>query len=252
MTLHPRTTGHGPTVLLIHGAAEGADLLTPQAEAIAARGFRVIWYDRRGTAKSHRDDWPGSGADQHADDAATLLREHHAKRATVLGFSSGAVVALALAARHPGVPHEVIAWEPAAVAMIPDGPAIHASIMEPIERYLAAEPDDWTGAYRVMLDVLSEGRADHRDPLVMRMALNAEAALRDDARLITTRAFRPGELAPHLVTLAVSATPDPLHLAVAERLAEVVGRPVRRVPGADDHEVYLRRPDVLADWLARR
>jgi pimeloyl-ACP methyl ester carboxylesterase len=239
VTLHVQTIGHGPTVLLIHGAAEGADLLTPQAEAIAARGFRVIWYDRRGTAKSHRDDWPGSGADQHADDAAAVLREFRAERATVLGFSSGAVVALALAARHPDVPHEVIAWEPAAVAMIPDGPAIHAAIMEPIERYLAAEPDDWTGAY-------------HDDPLVVRMARNAEAALRDDARLITTRVFRPGELAARLVTLAVSTTPDPLHLAVAERFAELVGRPVCRVPGADDHEVYLRRPDILADWLARR
>ena len=59
------------------------------------------------------------GGDQHADDAAALLRELDAAPATVLGFSSGGVIALALAARHPDVVTEAIAWEPAALGMLP-------------------------------------------------------------------------------------------------------------------------------------
>src|SRR4051812_44194253 len=41
--------------------------------------------------------------------------------ASVLDFSSGGVVALALAARHPSAAAEVIAWEPAALGMLPGG-----------------------------------------------------------------------------------------------------------------------------------
>lgn len=66
-------------VLLIHGGAEEAAMLSAQAGAIASTGRRCIWYDRRGTGASTRQDWPGGGADQHADDAAALL--HHLKAA---------------------------------------------------------------------------------------------------------------------------------------------------------------------------
>ena len=56
-----RVDGHGPTLLLVHGAGEDADLLGPQADAFVARGFRVIRYDRRGTGGSTRADWPDGG-----------------------------------------------------------------------------------------------------------------------------------------------------------------------------------------------
>src|SRR5688572_6124333 len=108
MELAHKVKGEGPAVLLIHGGAEDAGMLDGQAEALVARGFRVIWYDRRGTGGSTRAHWPGGGADQHADDAAELLRALGAEGATVLGFSSGGVVALALAARHPEVASAVI------------------------------------------------------------------------------------------------------------------------------------------------
>ena len=39
----------------------------------------VVTYDRRGTLRSGRDDWPGAGSSQHADDAAAVL---HADAAT--------------------------------------------------------------------------------------------------------------------------------------------------------------------------
>jgi len=247
-----KITGDGPAVLLIHGGAEDASMLDAQAEAIAARGFRAIWYDRRGTGGSTRDDWPGGGADQHADDAARLLGEVGAVGATVLGFSSGGTVALALAARHPSVAGEVIAWEPAALGVLPDGPQLQAAINGPGEEYLAEHPGDWVGAFHVVLDVLSEGRADHSAPQVTAMAANAEAMLRDDAHLIVGRGFAPGELPAELVTVAVGEEPDPLHGAIAAAVAGLAGQEPVVVKGADDHEVYLAQPGILADWLAVR
>jgi pimeloyl-ACP methyl ester carboxylesterase len=252
MELNHRITGSGPTVLLIHGAAEDVGMLGASAEAIAARGFRVIWYDRRGTGGSTRDDWPGGGADQHADDAAGLLRSLDALGAIVLGFSSGAVVALALAARHPEVASQVIAWEPAAVGMLPGGAELHAELVAPIDEHLAAHPGDWVGAFHVMLGVISGGQADLSDPAVKLMEANAEAALRDDGPLITARSFRPGELPAGLVTVAVGRQASPLHAEIAARVADLIHEKPVVLAAADDHEIYLTAPEVLADFLATR
>jgi pimeloyl-ACP methyl ester carboxylesterase len=249
--LHYRTAGDGPPLLLIHGAAEDAAMLTPQAEALAARGNRVIWYDRRGTGGSTREGWPAGGVAQHTDDAATLLRALDAAPATVLGFSSGGVLALALAARHPQVVTEAIAWEPAAVSVLPGAAELHAGIMAPIEAHLATHPEDWTGAFAVMLDVLSEGRADLSSPAARSQLVNAEAALRDDARVITTHVFAPGELPADKVTVAVGRGTSPLHAAIAQVLEAELGRPPLIVE-ADEHEVYLSDPEVLAAALVSR
>ncbi|MEU4423094.1 alpha/beta hydrolase [Actinoplanes sp. NPDC024001] len=252
MRLAYRTAGDGPSVLLIHGGAEDATMLTRQARAIAARGRRVIWYDRRGTGGSTRDDWPGSGADQHADDAAALLRELDAAPATVLGFSSGGIVALALAARHPGLVAEVIAWEPPAVGMLPDGEQLRVALHEPYERHLREHPGDWRGAYHVLLRTLSQGAADLDSPTVRQAEANAEAILRDDGPLITARTFGAGEIPAGRAVVALSETPHPLHQAIGDRLAEVTGRPPLTVKGAGSHEVYLESPEVIAGFLARR
>jgi pimeloyl-ACP methyl ester carboxylesterase len=245
-----RTAGDGAPLLLVHGGAEDAAMLTPQAEAFAAQGRRVIWYDRRGTGASTRDGWPHGGVAQHADDAAALVRALDAVPATVLGFSSGGVVALALAARHPEVVTEVVAWEPAALGMLPDGASLHAEVMAPIEAHLADRPDDWEGGFAVMLDVLSEGRVDLDLPIVRAQAVNAEAALRDDARVITAHAFAPGELPRDMVTIAVGRGAGPVHAAIADRLVAELARPVLVVDGADEHEIYLSRPEVLAAALS--
>jgi len=250
MELNYRIAGTGPSVLLIHGGAEDVGMLGAQAEAIAARGFRVIWYDRRGTGGSTRSDWPGGGADQHADDAAGLLRSLDALGAIVLGFSSGAVIALALAARHPEVASQVIAWEPAAIGMLPGGAEMHAAMVAPMDEHLAAHPGDWVGAFHVMLAVISDGQADLDDPAVKLMEANAEAALRDDGPLITTRSFQAGELPGGLVTVAVSGQANALHAEIADRVAELIQEKPLVVAAADHHEVYLSAPEVLADFLA--
>jgi pimeloyl-ACP methyl ester carboxylesterase len=252
MRLAYHSTGNGPPVLLIHGGAEDATMLTPQAEAIAARGRRVIWYDRRGTGASTREAWPGGGANQHADDAAALLHQLDAMPATVLGFSSGGVIALALAVRHPEVVTEVIAWEPAALGMLPDGAELSSALHAPYEEHLRQHPGDWIGAYHVVLHTLSGGRADLDSPIVKAAEPNAEAMLRDDGPYITAHAFRPGELPDGKVTVAVSEAPNPLHQAIGERIAELTGDPPVTVEGASHHEVYLDEPQVLADFLHHR
>ena len=62
-----REIGQGRPLLLMHGGGEDAGMLAPQAAAFAARGRRVIWYDRRGTGASPRDGWPERGVAGHAE-----------------------------------------------------------------------------------------------------------------------------------------------------------------------------------------
>lgn len=252
LDLHHRVVGTGRPLLLLHGGAEDAGMLAGQAAAFAAAGRTVVTYDRRGTGGSTRDDWPRGGVAHHADDAAALLRELDLAPATVLGFSSGGVVAMELALRHPEVITECLVWEPAALGQLSDGPALHADMMAPIEAYLVDHPDDWTGGYRVMLDVLSEGRADFESPLVAAQTRNAEAALRDDARIITRHRFAAGSLAGRPITVVVGGGTSPIHAAIADQLTAEIGRPALLVDAATDHEVYLVEPTVLADALSDR
>lgn len=250
--LNYHVVGTGRPILLLHGAAEDSGMLAGQAAAFAAVNRTVITYDRRGTGTSTRADWPEGGVAQHADDAAALLRELDLAPATVLGFSSGGVIGIELALRHPEVVTDCLIWEPAAVGHLPDGPRTHADIMAPIEAYVSDHPGDWTGAYRVMLDVISEGRADFESPLVAAQTRNAEAALRDDARIITRHRFAPGSLRDKPITVVLGKGTSPAHAAVADQLTAELGRPALVVDAATDHEIYLLEPTVLAEALADR
>lgn len=247
-----RVVGEGRPLLLVHGAAEDAGMLAGQAEAFAARHRTVVSYDRRGTGQSTRAGWPGGGVAQHADDAAGLLHELGLAPATVLGFSSGGVVAMEVALRRPEVVTECLVWEPAALGQLPGGAELHAQVMAPIEAYLHDHPDDWAGGFRRMLEVLSEGRADLDSPAVLAQTRNAEAALRDDARIITRHRFAGASLRSRPITVVVGRGTSPLHAEIANRLTAETGRPALVVERATDHEVYLHDPDVLAEALADR
>lgn len=250
--LHHEIRGEGEPILLVHGAAEDADLLSPLAGAFAERGFAAISYDRRGTRRSTREGWPEGGVEQHVADAAELLAQLAGRPARVLGLSSGGVLALELAVRRPDLVTQAIAWEPAAIGMLDGGDALHAQVMAPIEAHLAARPGDWPGAYDLLRAAMTRGTADLGDPREIAMRRNAEAAVRDDASLITRHRLDVTALDGAPVLIATSEQRDSLNSQIAEHLAALAGLPVWRVPGAADHEVYLNHPEVLAEAVRAR
>jgi pimeloyl-ACP methyl ester carboxylesterase len=169
-----------------------------------------------------------------------------------LGFSSGGIVALALAARHPEVVAQAVVWEAPAVTVLPDGLAIQEQMMATTEEHLKTHPNDWPGAFLLLMAAVSGGQADLNAPNVVHMMRNAEAFIVDDGRLIVRRAFHPGEVPADLVTIARGEQADPLHVAISEALAALIGCPLEIVRGAEEHEVYVNRPEVLARWLNER
>ncbi len=241
-TLAVTRIGSGPPVLIIHGGGEDAGMLIPEAEALASAGFETIVYDRRGTGASGREDWPGRGAGQHAADAAALIEALCLDDVTVVGVSSGGVIALAVAANHPGRVARAVAWEPPAAGVIPGGAELTAQLMAPIDAHLAAHPDDFVGAQALLLEMVLGFPVSVDDPAFELARANAEPMIRDEPA-ITLAAFTAEQLAGREIALAVGSSPNEVIAGAVAVLAELTGRPPVQV--AADHEVYLSDPAVL-------
>jgi pimeloyl-ACP methyl ester carboxylesterase/quercetin dioxygenase-like cupin family protein len=97
-TLHVRTGGHGPAVVLLHGYGETGDMWGPLA-ADLARDHTVIVPDLRGMGLSAR---PGGGYDKktQGEDVAALLRGLGVTDTDLVTHDIGNMVGYAFAAEH--------------------------------------------------------------------------------------------------------------------------------------------------------
>jgi pimeloyl-ACP methyl ester carboxylesterase len=111
-TIHYRTAGRGPVLLLLPGGdgdAESFDLSLPDL----TDRFTVVVFDRRGLSRSALEDpLQEMTIERHADDALAVLATVTDGPALVFGGSLGAVVALDLTVRHPDCVRAVVAFEP--------------------------------------------------------------------------------------------------------------------------------------------
>ncbi|MHB9759167.1 alpha/beta fold hydrolase [Streptomyces sp. BYX5S] len=119
-----------PAVLLIHGSAGSLEHWDPVVPALA-EAFRVIRVDLPGCGRSPAPRTGGCGVPEQARRVEAVLDGLGVGRVTVVGHSSGCMVATALAERRPGTV--------AAVALIAMGPDLHAQTAElPLVRLLLA------------------------------------------------------------------------------------------------------------------
>lgn len=103
--------GAGPPLLLIAGTGGHTGTFSSVAERLSD-AWRVISYDRRGFGQTVSPPMKAGYLHRHADDAAALLRALGAVPATVVGWSFGGLVALALAVRHPASVARLVLYEP--------------------------------------------------------------------------------------------------------------------------------------------
>ncbi|TID27976.1 hypothetical protein E2P81_ATG00729 [Venturia nashicola] len=122
-TLFYETTGSGPILLLISGAAGTGNVFKRTASKLSS-DFTAVTYDRRGYSKSYLTDEQdyANRLDQDADDAAALLKHlSKGKPSFVFATSSGAVVGRTLLLRHPDAIEKIILHEPPLCQALPDG-----------------------------------------------------------------------------------------------------------------------------------
>ena len=99
--LYVKDWGKGPAIVLIHGWPLSADMWEDQAVDLAAAGFRVISYDRRGFGRSDQP-YEGYDYDTFADDLAAVLKDRGVTDATLVGFSMGGGEVARYMSRHRG------------------------------------------------------------------------------------------------------------------------------------------------------
>src|SRR6266851_6113295 len=110
--LYHQVRGSGPAVLMIHGTGADSGCYDGVAERLAA-DFRILTYDRRGWSRSPRPSgWMKTSINEQADDAAWLLRATGNAPAVVFGSSSGGLIALDVALRHPDLVAGEVLHEP--------------------------------------------------------------------------------------------------------------------------------------------
>src|SRR5262245_18659333 len=138
-SLYYEVRGAGPLLLLIAGAPAYAGGFAGIAGRLADR-YTVVTYDWRGAARSPLDgppDGPSGGLPMQVqgDDADRLLAALGTGPADVLGCSGGALVGLDLVARHPQRVRALVAHEPPAMNLLPDGAGWQAAFRAVCDTY---------------------------------------------------------------------------------------------------------------------
>lgn len=256
-TLYVEVRGAGPAILLIPGGAEDAEGWRPVAERLARH--TVVTYDRRGTQRSGREAWPGGGSAQHADDAAALLANLGLQDAVVFGGSSGGIVAIQLATRHPPLVRRALVYEPGYLRCVPEGAKLHRLAIDAVRRHLECHPRDWAGAQAALVRVAeraagarSGGFLEHSaatDWYARREAANSEAMVRDDVPILTAECIDEAALASLRaeVRFAYGTDSPALFRLIATRLAAVRGDAPDVIEGVG-HALYLQ-PEAAAAYI---
>lgn len=254
--LYFESRGSGPGVMIIGASDEDAEFFRPIAERITGR--TVITYDRRGSLRSGREDWPGGGSVQHADDAAGMITSLGLTKTTVLGASAGGIVALRLALRYPELVHRALIFEPGLFCHLPDGEETLSRLYRQVDLHLESNPNDWVGGVerlgRAVADEMGGASPNFFSPPVnrewysRRAELGAESLIREDLSLTLER-IPEEELAncPTRIRFAFGAGSLTVFRLIATELARTRGGRPDRIEEVG-HAVYYS-PDVIASYV---
>jgi pimeloyl-ACP methyl ester carboxylesterase len=120
----------GEPVILLHGGLANSDYWGNQVHALMNR-YRVIVMDNRDHSRSTRNEQP-YGYDLMASDVIGLIDFLQIPKATIVGWSDGAIIGLDLAMHHPDSVAKLFAFaansDPSGVADIASSPVFYAFI----------------------------------------------------------------------------------------------------------------------------
>lgn len=96
--LRGESAGFGVPVVFLHAGVADRRMWGPQMQALAAEGYHVISYDRRGHGETESPDEPFS----HLVDLEAVLDQLGVHAAVLVGSSMGGALAIDFALEHPG------------------------------------------------------------------------------------------------------------------------------------------------------
>ena len=119
VTLHYVDEGTGVPVIFAHGSLSDGGYWADQIGPFA-KHYRAIAYSRRYNYPNANPARPGYSATVDSDDLAAFIHTLHLGKVVVIGHSYGALAALFLAARHPGLVQALVLAEPPAISLLGD------------------------------------------------------------------------------------------------------------------------------------
>ncbi len=152
VALHYAERGDGPPLLLVHGMASDGAAWEPAVAELAAAGFRVVAYDRRGYGSSGAPEpYAATTVQEQSEDAAALLQALGAAPAVLAGDGFGALVVLELLVRRPQLARAAVLADPPLFAFVASATAALADERSMLEQALrdggpAEAIDAWLGA----------------------------------------------------------------------------------------------------------
>jgi pimeloyl-ACP methyl ester carboxylesterase len=248
-----RQVGDGPTVVLLHGyVGDGAATWHPQLRALANE-FRLVAWDAPGAGAS-ADPPESFGMDGYADCLAGFVAALGLAGSHLVGLSFGGALALAVAARHPGLARSLV---------VVSGYAGWTGSLPPdvVERRLsqAVELSELTSD--ALVDALlptmfaTMPTAEDLDRFAASMRMFHPSGFRAMARASAEdlRSLLPSIDSPTLLVYGDQDVRAPL--PVAEHLhTAIAGAELTVLPGVG-HVCNLERPDTINDivraWLHR-
>ena len=248
--------GSGRPLLLVH-AGVFADWFVPVAALLELAERRVVRIRRAGYT-SGSDPASHLTLSDHADHCAALLRSLGIEDADVVGHSSGALICLELAARHPLLVSQLVLYEPAPGGSLagPDDAAVAERVMGPAIG--AASAGDIAAAFDIFMRFICA--PDYRAVLESSLGPDGlEGAEQESAYFFSDEApavldwkFGLDEASRINVPTKVaagSASPRPVH-NVADRVAASLPRSERVTIEDADHLLPLRDPAAFARLIA--
>ena len=252
--LYYKVSGSGPLLLVLLAGPGDADASDGIAGQLANR-YAVVSCDRRGLSRSRLDEgMDGPTIETHANDVHLLLAALTNEPAFVVGMSIGAVIGLALIARHPEQVRKLIAHEPPIADLLPEPDRTSAfRAQEQAEEIFRTE-----GAAAAMKRFLAITGVDFNDrepdvaPSVRtpQMAANAEFFLTHDSPSV--RRYKPDMAALQRAStrIVVAAGRTSRHIWIhraARLLADRLGTELVEFPGG--HSGYAMHPRAFASRL---
>jgi pimeloyl-ACP methyl ester carboxylesterase len=140
--------GDGLPVILLHGGLGHSGNWGYQAPALIDRGYRAVVIDSRGHGRSTRDERPYT-YELMASDVLAVMDTLGIQKASFVGWSDGAVIALILAATFPsraaGVFFFACNMDPSGTKEFEFGPLVQRCFSRHVEDYqhLSATPDQF-------------------------------------------------------------------------------------------------------------
>jgi pimeloyl-ACP methyl ester carboxylesterase len=243
--IHYELRGTGPSVLFISGGTGDAGHFDRVAGLLADE-FTVVTYDRRGNSRSPRPSgWETTSVAEQADDAAALLTALALAPAAVFGNSYGAIFALDLLIRHPGVVRGAVLHEPPLLSVAENPGEVQAAVGSVVEAGMAAGgPQEAVGHF--IRFMAGDDNWDRLDPdLRQRMASNGETLF--GVEMGTFEPYRPDDATVAGVTtptqILVSQESVDFFHEVATWLAARLGVEVVHTPGT--HTPQWDHPEEL-------